>query len=72
MSEMRHFADFIEFTQGGRKKIISLDSIESVEASENGKALVNGEEVDQGYEDILNFLNDYACVNIDHDLIKES
>lgn len=46
---MRHFADFIEFTQGGRKKIISLDSIESVEASENGKALVNGEEVDQGY-----------------------
>jgi len=69
---MRHFADFIEFTQGGRKKIISLASIESVETSENGRVLVNGEEVDQEYEDILNFLNDYACVNIDHDLIKAS
>jgi len=62
--KMHHF---IEFSTNGMKKIIALRSIVSVEELYMA-ARVNGEIVDQEYKDILDLLEEYANVSLDHDL----
>lgn len=61
---------FIEFTKKEKKLLIALDAIETVEVCDN-LAQVNGEGVDQTYEEIVNLLDEYATISIDRDLTEK-
>lgn len=66
---MRQAKDYIEFTaSGNRKLLILLDAIDTVETNENGDCLVNGNIINQSYDDVVSLLDSYAVVTIDREL----